>query len=36
MANVIVLGAEVNWWCSHRAHPSDRAEDPAAATVAKV
>jgi membrane protein len=36
MANVIVLGAEVNWWLGHRAHPSDRAEDTAAATVAKV
>jgi membrane protein len=23
MANVIVLGAEVNWWRGHRAHPSD-------------
>jgi membrane protein len=23
MANVIVLGAEVNWWRSHRAHASD-------------
>ena len=23
MANVIVLGAEVNWWLGHRAHPSD-------------
>jgi membrane protein len=26
MANVIVLGAEVNWWRGHRALPSDRAE----------
>src|SRR6267378_5982815 len=32
MANVIVLGAEVNWWRAHRALPSDRVE-PAAATV---
>ena len=23
MANVIVFGAEVNWWRGHRAHPSD-------------
>src|SRR6185312_6100613 len=23
MANVIILGAEVNWWLAHRAHPSD-------------
>jgi membrane protein len=23
MANVIVLGAEVNWWRGHRAHASD-------------
>jgi membrane protein len=23
MANVIVIGAEVNWWRGHRAHPSD-------------
>jgi uncharacterized BrkB/YihY/UPF0761 family membrane protein len=29
MANVIVLGAEVNWWLGRRAHPSDVA--PAAA-----
>jgi membrane protein len=29
MANVIVLGAEVNWWLGHRARPSDRAERPA-------
>jgi membrane protein len=36
MANVIVLGAEVNWWRGHRAHPSDSVEDPAAATAAKV
>jgi membrane protein len=26
MANVIVLGAEVNWWRAHRALPSDRVE----------
>jgi membrane protein len=25
MANVIVFGAEVNWWRGHRAHPSDVA-----------
>ena len=25
MANVIVFGAEVNWWLGHRAHPSDLA-----------
>jgi membrane protein len=25
MANVIVFGAEVNWWRGHRAHPSDLA-----------
>ncbi|MCW2965671.1 MAG: ribonuclease [Actinomycetia bacterium] len=36
MANVIVLGAEVNWWRAHRARPSDSVEDPAAATVAKA
>jgi uncharacterized BrkB/YihY/UPF0761 family membrane protein len=23
MANVIVLGAEVNWWRGHRARPTD-------------
>jgi len=26
MANVIVLGAEVNWWRGHRARPSDAIE----------
>jgi len=35
MANVIVLGAEVNWWRAHRALPSDRVE-PAAATVTRA
>jgi membrane protein len=35
MANVIVLGAEVNWWLGHRAHPSDVAP-PAAARVPAV
>jgi membrane protein len=30
MANVIVLGAEVNWWRGHRAYASDAAE-PASA-----
>ena len=25
MANVIVLGAEVNWWRGHRALPTDYA-----------
>jgi uncharacterized BrkB/YihY/UPF0761 family membrane protein len=35
MANVIVLGAEVNWWRAHRALPSDRVE-PVAATVTKA
>jgi membrane protein len=28
MANVIVLGAEVNWWRGHRALPSDSAGSP--------
>jgi membrane protein len=32
MANVIVLGAEVNWWRGRRAHPSDAAV-PAPATA---
>jgi membrane protein len=27
MANVIVLGAEVNWWRAHRARPSDRVQE---------
>ena len=27
MANVIVLGAEVNWWHAGRALPSDRIEE---------
>src|SRR5882724_6464012 len=35
MANVIVLGAEVNWWRAHRALPSDRVE-PVAATVTEA
>jgi uncharacterized BrkB/YihY/UPF0761 family membrane protein len=36
MANVIVLGAEVNWWRGHRAHASDSLEGPEAATATKV
>jgi membrane protein len=35
MANVIVLGAEVNWWRAHRALPSDHVE-PVAATVTEA
>jgi membrane protein len=30
MANVIVLGAEVNWWRSKRALPTDRSPEPVA------
>jgi membrane protein len=34
MANVIVLGAEVNWWHGHRAMPSDvRVPEPAPTRV---
>jgi membrane protein len=35
MANVIVLGAEVNWWRGNRAHASDSVQ-PVAATHTKV
>jgi uncharacterized BrkB/YihY/UPF0761 family membrane protein len=31
MANVIVLGAEVNWWLGHRALPTDTTGAPATA-----
>jgi len=29
MANVTVLGAEVNWWLAHRRRPSVREEEAA-------
>jgi uncharacterized BrkB/YihY/UPF0761 family membrane protein len=31
MANVIVLGAEINWWRGHRALPADDLPEPARA-----
>ena len=33
MANVIVLGAEVNWWRGHRALPTDSAGLPRSRTT---
>jgi uncharacterized BrkB/YihY/UPF0761 family membrane protein len=36
MANVIVLGAEVNWWRGNRALPSDRAGQGLSAATERV